>query len=707
MATEIQILIAGSALDLVIDEGKNFFLTKESYNLSDLESRDSDYTQTFNIPTTPTNLELLGVQAPLKARFSTQPTGFIDCQLLVNGVPLLQNAVILVGIQTGDNISITVFGGITRFYSALPDASIRDLDFSEYNLNWTLTNVFALKNTTEGICIPWNQWTGLESQRNYNAEGGTNQYYDDYEIGEGGFFIYLKTVLNKIFDSIGYTLDLSPIYADINSDKFDQAAMACPVDQLHDGRAQSFGEASEVRTNVPFAYPNGSTKVAFQAVVEDNNSWWVAIDNQYVIPGGIFGVDVEAAGRAANNSNELYLEVWRFVFPDASPTLLYSEQIVILSNKNWSIDLGAIVDVPNGGDLWLEINCVVGDTQIDSNSTFRVKQITQPIDLSVVVADNLPDITQKDFVKEVLKLYNLIPTQFDRTITFNYFENKDKATALQLDLDVSKDIKVLSGFPSYGRINNMKYTDANLERTDVNSSFPVNSLVINEEVDKVVSKFSASDIIEGGTNIITCPNYDIDYLYIGYLQPTAIGSGLCNLVESALTDIKAGDYVYMKEFNTSNLIYERARVLAVKDKQVLLDYEFPTLWIRGTQRVRFNKTELNTIRLARLETFIPLIDAEYVDGTESSGVGWSGKTATFDFMQWDYLKNDFYQIIIRSVEKPFIIQAWAFIDTERMIAVNGLRPTYIKEFDAYFYINKGEQWKTTGLARLELIKLDI
>ena len=62
-------------------------------------------------------------------------------------------------------------------------------------------------------------------------------------------------------------------------------------------------------------------------------------------------------------------------------------------------------------------------------------------------------------------------------------------------------------------------------------------------------------------------------------------------------------------------------------------------------------------------------------------------------MKWDNLKTEYYQLLVDSMEKPFIIKAWINIPTISLLTLNPLAPVYVEDYNAYFYINKLEQWR--------------
>ena len=70
MASELEIRVEGTALDLFDNEEQNFYLTKQIHDLTNLETRNADFSKTISIPLTVKNQDTLGDNVPTEERFS-------------------------------------------------------------------------------------------------------------------------------------------------------------------------------------------------------------------------------------------------------------------------------------------------------------------------------------------------------------------------------------------------------------------------------------------------------------------------------------------------------------------------------------------------------------------------------------------------------------------------------------------------------------
>jgi len=176
-----------------------------------------------------------------------------------------------------------------------------------------------------------------------------------------------------------------------------------------------------------------------------------------------------------------------------------------------------------------------------------------------------------------------------------------------------------------------------------------------------------------------------------------VNSGTLRYRTTERNDIKSGDFISVSG--------ERRRVMNVLD-----DFE-------GDVDVSFSST-LNdqnwnhwSYEANDLQSHIVEI---YQTTGENNEVWDGGNSQTYPNtnvaqpnIRWSNLQRDYYQLLVDSVFKPFIIVGWMNFNTLKYISIDGMQPIYIEEYNAYFYANKIEQWKTDGACRVEMIELKI
>ena len=92
MANNLQILSSGESFDLFEGEEKRFYVTYQVHDLSNLQTRNGNFSRRVKLPLTSKNKGIIGAALPSISRFDSVPVGALDCEVLVNGMPLLSDS---------------------------------------------------------------------------------------------------------------------------------------------------------------------------------------------------------------------------------------------------------------------------------------------------------------------------------------------------------------------------------------------------------------------------------------------------------------------------------------------------------------------------------------------------------------------------------------------------------------------------------------
>ena len=565
MANKLQIISNGQDFDLFQGEDERFYITKQIHDLANLETRNGDFSRRINLPLTPKNKEILGTNLPIYSRFDDIAVGTIPCEILVNGMPVLSNAYFTIDTQSKTAITIQVFGGVSKLYSGLSDLSIRDLDFSALNFQWTTAGINAITTNTTGVVYAESQWITNQDYREFLANAYETDEFSFQELNEAGFFIYAKTIIEKIFEGFSeLTFDSTALDA-----QYGKSAIACPMPQLHE------------------QYINGDT-----------------------------------------------------------------------------------------------------------------------ISTTVNVASFLPDISQREFLREVFKIYNIVATESNNLVRLRYFQSLATADSGTLVLDTNNEVTIYNTFTTYNQSNELKYSTYNLiERTDFDSSFDVNSEILPPLGTLVQSRFFPSDLGEtpiksAGGDRVVIPGYEFEYFASDLTFQKHSGASTWSTNDKS--SLKVGDIV--------NVIQEKRRIVTVNSTNTAgtVDRDWT---------VNANTNTWDYVRYKKIETNLHFVSIEDVSAVSSYTTQYNGannviqgsagaKVAQFpSALLWDNLKTTYYGLFVDSIAKPFIVQAWISLPTISLLKLDPLAPVYLDDYNSYFYINKLEQWKINNLARIELVEL--
>ena len=565
MANKLQIISNGQDFDLFQGEDERFYITKQIHDLANLETRNGDFSRRINLPLTPKNKEILGTNLPIYSRFDDIAVGTIPCEILVNGMPVLSNAYFTIDTQSKTAITIQVFGGVSKLYSGLSDLSIRDLDFSALNFQWTTAGINAITTNTTGVVYAESQWITNQEYREFLANAYETDEFSFQELNEAGFFMYAKTIIDKIFEGFSeLTFDSSALDA-----QYGKSAIACPMPQLHE------------------QYINGDT-----------------------------------------------------------------------------------------------------------------------ISTTVNVASFLPDISQREFLREVFKIYNIVATESNNLVRLRYFQSLATADSGTLVLDTNNEVTIYNTFTTYNQSNELKYSTYDLiERTDFDSSFDVNSEILPPLGTLVQSRFFPSDLGEtpiksAGGDRVVIPGYEFEYFTSDLTFQK--NSGASTWSTNDKSSLKVGDIV--------NVIQEKRRIVTVNSTNTAgtVDRDWT---------VNANTNTWDYVRYKKIETNLHFVSIEDVSAVSSYTTQYNGannviqgsagaKVAQFpSALLWDNLKTTYYGLFVDSIAKPFIVQAWISLPTISLLKLDPLAPIYLDDYNSYFYINKLEQWKINNMARIELVEI--
>lgn len=549
MANKLQILSNGNTFDLFEGEAERFYITYQIHDLSNLQTRNGDFSRRVSLPLTSRNKNILGAALPTISRFDSVAVGTIPCEILVNDMPALSDSYFVIDTQEENSVTIQIFGGISKFYSDVPDLPISALSFTAFD--WTPTGITSKTDTTSDVVIPDAQWVTNQSERLLPSSSPNVA-----EMNEAGFFIYCHSVLTKIFEGFtGLTFDTSAMDA-----QYSKYAVACAMPLLHD------------------QYTNGDT-----------------------------------------------------------------------------------------------------------------------ITTTINPQDYFPDISQRDFVREIFKLQNIVAVEANNVVTLKYFKGLESATSQNLVLNTDNTKTIYNTFKTYSQTNELKYSDDDIvEGTDFDSSFSVNSETLPLSGTIIQSKFFPCDLGEALVPNVrsTVAAWDVEYFKSAVnFNPS---SGTLNFTTNHPFEGNIGDVVTgVGRIVTLDATKESGTVSTNFTSSTSIN-------IPPYYRYKANGRTMQVVSIEDASTYGFLYnDAVYLSNNPA-------KRAEFTTaMKWDNLKTEYYQLLVDSMEKPFIVKAWINIPTISLLTLNPLAPVYVEDYNAYFYINKLEQWRLNTSARVELIEIPI
>ena len=195
----VKIVLENGTLD--IREDVNFPLSFSVSDIRDISKRTGTFSKTIIAPGTKNNHELLGHYYDVNIQSGTFNINTITkCQVIQNGVPILQDALIqLIGVTKKQNTNayedevnyeLLIKDSKVEFFTQIANKELTDLDFSD--LNHTLNSAFVVSSFSNTVADGYKYILPFSDD-------------NTYRLNEFKPAIYAKTYFDRIFSNAGFS----------------------------------------------------------------------------------------------------------------------------------------------------------------------------------------------------------------------------------------------------------------------------------------------------------------------------------------------------------------------------------------------------------------------------------------------------------------------------------------------------------------------
>jgi len=426
--------------------------------LTDIESRQGYYSNTFRLPKTATNREIFGFPDELNANDSKRwerLTAWIE----VNGVQVVYGFAQLQSVS--ETLEVVVKGGNSDWIADMRDKYLSDLDISDLDHLVSLANVDAARfnDYTSHYVYPDIDYGLLE-----NMEGAI-QYWFLYPS------IFVKTLIDRIFGQAGWTLtnELDTVTT------YQELIIPFANDQILHTSAWQLSK--EFNTHI-------SSKTI--DVVDGPTAWFIGLDNDST--SGYF-----------DNDGQITLGAWATGVNLAGyqPNGLYDQTFtatIDFTVTNWINGTSALnFSFANVGVLSEYVNYSHSDAE--GNGTFQIEiscRLLEELDQTIIVSStyvgvtvdggdwsnqvaethyrgsewefaiNMPtDFTQTDLVKYVMNAFCMIavPNASTKSISLVHFDSipTNPPEDWSDKIDISEDATITPEYGNYSKTNILSY----------------------------------------------------------------------------------------------------------------------------------------------------------------------------------------------------------------------------------------------------------
>ena len=482
----LEIYINKSRIDLKSNKGIG--LTFQIGSILNPSSISGNLSNSFSVPKTKNNLTVLGNLSNINSNTNI-PYEKNEAKIVQNGIELFSDGYAIVESSAKD-FKIVVYSGNSSLFELVKGKNVNDLDFGTHVFN--ITNVVNTFSGDEDYIYPIVDY-------GKDVELLSNNLSNNIEALIPCLFV--KSILKKIADNIGFTLKGSFIDSDIYSKllitpnnfglgDIDLEAnswlasdggyvVSLTPNDVHDigylpfgnlsdsmGGTSAFTASQEVVGTLKF----GGNFSVFR--IDDHNDQHALIGNSVTVRIGIYedGIEVWHV-----ETVQTYFLAFSLVNLEAEKTVV---KFIIKPSSVYEMRVTTTTTSINDGTP------TVKDFRIEhSDLVFSFKASRDVTYGSTINLSNLYNVQQDAFIKELTNIYSLTvqTDSLNKEITINYFNDisKNLNNAIdwsdKIDFNTIPSIKYKSG--SFAQINNFRYSQVD----EVLGEFADSKLIIQDE----------------------------------------------------------------------------------------------------------------------------------------------------------------------------------------------------------------------------------
>jgi hypothetical protein len=402
-----ELFIEGQKAD--INDQISVQLTFAIDDVANFASRETSFSKQIVLPGTAANHSIFGHvyemgsnnpfspgQPNIGAAFNVAQTS--RAELRLNGLLVLRGIFRLTGIiKDGDFVEYegALFGELSGLMSEISNKKLEDLDFSEYNHDWTHTNISNSWDNTPGS----GYFYPLIDYGLYRETAVISGLNDDYEVDTLRPAFYVKEYIDKMFEAAGYTYE-SEFF---DSAYFKKLIVPHNKKQLTNNNPQVLDREADDGFNVTVRNRNAKFPIG------DLGLFTASFDSDAFTLGGSTAISATITTTININSYTGFGTPIRILIRKGSTVL---KQLTVsalgehtLSIENVYINVGEVISI-RFADLTI-------GADIEYTGSLKILTTT-PIEVFAVygtplyVNDSIPKgIFQKDFLSSLVKMFNL------------------------------------------------------------------------------------------------------------------------------------------------------------------------------------------------------------------------------------------------------------------------------------------------------------
>lgn len=724
---DLRIEIDGEPLDLLAGVDGVFYVTRQIYDLSNLNTRNADYTKQIEVPGTAKNKRLLEGAGDVFSIADKAAVVPVIASILIDGVPIANNAQIFVDeVNDDDTASITLFYGNFNFFDKI-SGNIADLDLTDQSFTWDIDTIdTTLKDKTEHVVFLLSDWLNIFETAQQPADAPIKKKQD---ILVAGYWYYCYSLIERIVNDAGFTLDttdiLDPLYTEL--------VISCPLPVFVLQESDSvIGEQKKLFDQL---VGNGVTeRIEFdQEISAGTDVTWSTVNDEFTWTGGVDIVVINSILRVVNTTSGIN---------ESATVRLWQNAVIIASNVytagsgSLSTDFAVEVTASPGDVFFIDVICTIqgsngGELEVLALPLIResffliFSKGSTPDRIINNPATFLPDMTKRDFMMGIFSMMNIVmqTDDLEKIVKLEQFKNIDENPEQTPIIDVRSETTQTTLLDSYFRNNIFQYSEeSNTERvrSDTDDIFLFDDARLNVEGIIIDLPFKACDNsllyqeLFARNPVANSSAYETEIETITGVSWTG---GTSAFARTEGVDLRIGQYIGFTGVLGSDQQVRRIISLSGFVGEIAGEWTASQLDTSQTLVITVSYSG-NKAKIARAipsqadywlcDGFVTNVIEPPPDTAERIGVLISGGfEAVFDSpMLWDTLLTNNYFDLLESLKRPLILNTNAILTPLEFTEFNFLRPVYLgNPYNALFYCNKIDQWKVNSPTRMTLIRI--
>jgi hypothetical protein len=435
----------------------------------------------------------------------------LPCTYIENGAYKIPNGIAVIE-ESSNGYQITVYSGIIDFFDQIEGMSLKDIDWSSYNHDYTMAAIDLLnRNYIAGsgdVCWPLIQW-------------GAYKLNEDVDIKYQQSAMRFSNIIEKIFDQTNYTFSGQifgeGIYQDmaltLSPDEYEVSEEDLSKRTYLAGLSYYFSDNAIPSQNGPSI---ANLIVYFQdysAGQSSSNMIFDYVNTASIIPwpqGYLPQITLNNTRYRSSSFTTIQIDIKLFF---NTIELLGNENVRIFKN-NILMRLTQVGDYPSTSgyatNVQFEDTFVIdlkpGDeikihlygrhftiSNFDNNKNYlRIKAIsTIPLGETLDYNFLMPDYPLKEIVKSFCQMFGLIitPAPFSKEMVFTKFreikENIEDTEDWSDKIDLSEPPVLSYRIGDYAQLNSFKYASDEFTKGFGDAGFTINDQVLKPKYDAV------------------------------------------------------------------------------------------------------------------------------------------------------------------------------------------------------------------------------